>query len=54
MHGIYGHPCLEPVGSIQLGMGREVMMEGLRRVAALSAETAHMDAGLKFYRKEDK
>jgi len=40
---------LEPVGAIQLGMGREVVMEGLRRIKALGAETAHMDAGLKYY-----
>ncbi len=40
---------LEPVGSIRLGMGREVVMEGLRRVAALGAETAIMDSGLRFY-----
>lgn len=40
---------LEPVGAIQLGMGREVVMEGLRRLKALGAEIAHMDSGLKFY-----
>ena len=40
---------LEPLGAIQLGMGREVAMEGLRRLKALGAEVAHMDAGLKYY-----
>jgi hypothetical protein len=40
---------LEPVGSLQIGMGREVVMEGLRRVAALGAEVAHMDSNIKFY-----
>jgi len=42
---------LEPVGAIQLGMGREVVMEGLRRLRDLGAEVAHMDAGLKYYEK---
>lgn len=42
---------LEPVGSLQIGMGREVVMEGLRRVAALGAEVARMDSNLKFYEK---
>jgi predicted N-acetyltransferase YhbS len=42
---------LEPVGAIQLGMGREVVIEGLRRLKALGAEVARMDSGLKFYRK---
>lgn len=40
---------VEPVGAIQLGMGREVVMEGLRRLKALGAEMAHMDSGLKYY-----
>ncbi len=40
---------LEPVGSIRLGMGREVVMEGLRRATALGAETAVMDSDLRFY-----
>jgi hypothetical protein len=40
---------LEPVGAIQLGMGREVVMEGLRRLRDLGAKVAHMDTGLKFY-----
>lgn len=42
---------LEPVGSIQLGMGREVTLEGLRRLRELGAEVAHMDSGLQFYKK---
>ncbi len=42
---------LEPVGAIQLGMGREVVMEGLRRLRDLGALVAHMDAGLKYYEK---
>lgn len=42
---------LEPVGAIQLGMGREVVIEGLRRLKDLGAEVAHMDSGLKFYEK---
>ncbi len=42
---------LEPVGAIQLGMGREVVMEGLRRLKDLGALVAHMDAGLKYYEK---
>jgi len=40
---------VEPLGSIQLGMGREVLMEALRRMAAMGAVTAHLDAALKFY-----
>ncbi|NIT35637.1 MAG: hypothetical protein GTN49_03915 [candidate division Zixibacteria bacterium] len=40
---------LEPVGALQLGMGREVVMEGLRRVAALGAEVARVDSDLKYY-----
>lgn len=42
---------LEPVGAVQLGMGREVVLEGLRRLRDLGAEVAHMDSGLKFYEK---
>ncbi len=42
---------LEPVGAIQLGMGREVVMEGLRRLRDRGALVAHMDAGLKYYEK---
>ncbi len=42
---------LEPVGSIVLGMGREVVMEGLRRAAALGMEKSYMESGLRFYRK---
>jgi len=41
---------LEPVGSIVLGMGREVVMEGLRRAAALGMEKSYMESGLRFYR----
>ena len=40
---------VEPVGAVQLGMGREVVMEGLRRLRDLGAKVAHMDSGLKFY-----
>ncbi len=42
---------LEPVGSLQIGMGREVVMECLRRVAALGAVVARMDSIMKFYEK---
>ncbi|MBN2379960.1 hypothetical protein JXM67_09195 [candidate division WOR-3 bacterium] len=42
---------LEPVGAIQLGMGREIVIEGLRRLRDLGAKVAHMDSGLKFYEK---
>ncbi len=42
---------LEPVGSLQIGMGREVVMECLRRVAALGAVVARMDSILKFYER---
>ena len=42
---------LEPVGAVQLGMGREVVMEGLRRLRDLGALVAHMDAGLEYYEK---
>jgi hypothetical protein len=42
---------LEPLGSIQLGMGREVAMEALRRTAAMGATVAFMDSGLKYYQK---
>ncbi len=42
---------LEPVGSIRLGMGRQVVMEGLRRAASLGAEKAVMDSNLRFYEK---
>lgn len=41
---------LEPVGSIVLGMGREVVMEGLRRAFALGAKTSYMESGMRFYR----
>lgn len=40
---------VEPLGSVQLGMGREVLMEALRRTRDMGAVTAHMDASLKFY-----
>ncbi len=42
---------LEPVGAIQLGMGREAVIEGLRRLKDLGAKVAHMDSGLKYYEK---
>ncbi len=42
---------IEPLGSIQLGMGREVALEGLRRLKALGAQVVRMDSGLKFYLK---
>lgn len=42
---------LEPVGAIQLGMGREIVMEGLRRLRDMGALVAHMDAGFKYYEK---
>ena len=42
---------LEPVGAIQLGMGREVVMEGLRRLRDRGTLVAHMDAGHIFYEK---
>jgi predicted N-acetyltransferase YhbS len=42
---------VEPVGAIQLGMGREVVMEGLRRLRDLGADKAHMTSGLKYYEK---
>jgi hypothetical protein len=42
---------LEPVGSIVLGMGREVVMEGLRRARALGAETGIMETPLKYYER---
>lgn len=41
---------LEPVGSILLGMGREVVMEGHRRAAALGMEKSYMDSTMRFYR----
>ncbi|UCF69792.1 MAG: hypothetical protein JSW49_06190 [candidate division WOR-3 bacterium] len=40
---------LEPVGSIVLGMGREIVMEGLSRAAALGMERSYMESGLRFY-----
>ncbi|UCD05486.1 MAG: hypothetical protein JSV98_10325, partial [candidate division WOR-3 bacterium] len=40
---------LEPLGSIVLGMGREVAMEGLRRAAALGMEKSYMESGMRFY-----
>jgi len=42
---------VEPLGSVQLGMGREVLMEALRRMRDMGAVKAHMDAGNKFYSK---
>ena len=42
---------LEPVGSIRLGMGRQVVLEGLRRAAALGAQKAVIESGLRFYEK---
>ncbi len=40
---------LEPVGAVQIGMGREVVREGLRRVAALGAAVARVETGLEYY-----
>lgn len=42
---------LEPVGSIRLGMGRQVVLEGLRRAVKMGAEKAVMDSDLRFYEK---
>jgi len=42
---------LEPVGSIRLGMGRQVVLEGLRRAAKMGIEKAVMDSDLRFYEK---
>jgi hypothetical protein len=42
---------LEPVGSIVLGMGREVVMEGLRRARDLGAKKGIMTTSLKYYEK---
>lgn len=42
---------LEPVGSIVLGMGREVVLEGLRRARNLGAKTGIMETRLKYYEK---
>lgn len=42
---------LEPVGSIVLGMGREVLMEGLRRAKELGARSVIMETSLKYYEK---
>lgn len=41
--------ALEPVGSIVLGMGREVVMEGIRRAAALGAKSVWVGSGQRFY-----
>lgn len=41
---------LEPVGSLVLGMGREVVMEGLRRAFALGTHKAFIESNLRFYR----
>jgi len=41
--------ALEPVGSIVLGMGREVVMEGIRRAAALGARSVWVGSGMRFY-----
>lgn len=45
--------CFEPVGTDpeyrRRGLGREVVMEGLRRIAGLGAETATVGSGLPFY-----
>ncbi len=40
---------VEPVGALQIGTGREVVMEGLRRVARLGAEVARLDSNLRYY-----
>jgi predicted N-acetyltransferase YhbS len=42
---------LEPVGSIRLGLGRQVVLEGLRRAVALGANKAIMESDLRFYEK---
>jgi len=42
---------LEPVGSIRLGMGRQVVLEGLRRAATLGAQKAVIESDLRFYEK---
>lgn len=42
---------LEPVGSIVLGMGREVVMEGLRRARALGTKKSIMATSLEYYEK---
>ena len=42
---------LEPVGSIVLGMGREVVMEGLRRAKGLGAKIVIMETSLKYYER---
>jgi hypothetical protein len=41
--------ALEPVGSIVLGMGREVVMEGIRRAAVLGAQSVWVGSGQRFY-----
>lgn len=41
---------LEPVGSVLLGMGREVVMEGVRRATALGAQSIWVGSGMRFYR----
>ncbi|MFP4394209.1 MAG: GNAT family N-acetyltransferase [Anaerolineales bacterium] len=46
--GIFEPVCTHPAYR-RMGMGRAVMMEGMRRVAALSAETAQVGSGLQFY-----
>jgi predicted N-acetyltransferase YhbS len=44
---------LEPVGTVpkyrRLGLAREVVMEGIRRAAALGAETVQVGSGERFY-----
>ncbi len=39
----------EPVGSILLGHGREVVMEGIRRIAALGVRKTLVGTGQRFY-----
>ena len=41
---------LEPVGSIRLGYGREVVMEAVRRVAGLGARSVWVGSGQRFYK----
>ena len=41
---------LEPVGSIRLGFGREVVMEAVRRVAGLGATSVWVGSAMRFYR----
>ena len=46
--GIFEPVCTHPAYR-RMGMGRAVMMEGVRRITALGAETAQVGSGLTFY-----